>query len=92
MKDYTYIDFDENFLPNPDDGWDIHYAALNGGLCAMNDDVIMRPKGWSAHHAFYALFSNLREENKIILKETINYGHVMYHGHSGKVDVYTKKN
>lgn len=66
-----------------------HYAPLTGSLMQKINGVDQKPKDWSEFHLKMDQFLRFRETGEIALKETVNYGHALFSGHSGRVDVYT---
>ena len=68
---------------------EFHYAPISGGLTKIVDGEPQKVDGWAAHHELMNEFLNLRKEGKITFQRTINYGHFLFNGHSGKVDIYS---
>ncbi len=66
-----------------------HYAPLAGTLAKKKDGKFEPVPNWTVHHENMAEFLKLCSDGKLKLKETINYGHPHFHGHSGRVDIYT---
>lgn len=71
--------------------FEYHYAPLTGGLQKRHKDTneIVSIASWSEYHELFREFLKLREDNKIELIETIEYGHSLHHGHRGIVQIYT---
>lgn len=63
-----------------------HYAPMSGGLQKKVDGVIVPVNNWTEHHTLMAEF--LEIQKKVKISETITYGHDLFHGHSGRVDIY----
>lgn len=67
-----------------------HYAPMTGVLGKRRDGQWENTGGgWAKHHEDMAEFLRLRAAGDLILKEIVNYGHPHFHGHSGRVDVYS---
>ena len=68
---------------------EIHYAPIGGGCQFMRDGQELKPTEWSEFNRLLAVF--LVEQGKMFkLVRTINYGHPLFHGHQGRVDIYKK--
>ena len=78
--------------PVAEDGWELHYAPMSGGICVMKGDEMKSAEGWPEHHELIAAFQAHRASGELTLKDTITYGHRMFHGHSGRVDIYAWTN
>lgn len=66
-----------------------HHAPVTGVVGKKIDgEWAHAGDGWAAHHALMEEFLKLRSSGEIVLKQTVNYGHPHFHGHSGRVDVY----
>ena len=70
------------------DDCEYHYAPGPGYIMCVKLGVEENAGSWAEHNAILVRFLDLRASGRIVLKETINYGHSMFHGHSGKVDIY----
>jgi len=67
-----------------------HYAPMTGDLAKrVNGQWEILGGGWEQRHRDMAEFLNLKASGSIIFRETITYGHPHFHGHSGRVDVYS---
>lgn len=73
-------------------GIEYHYAPMTGVIACMRHGEPEKVEGWSGHHALMARFLELRETGKITHLKTVNYGHPIFHGHSGIVDIYGQPN
>ncbi len=73
-------------------GWEIHYAPMSGSICVMNGDEMRVAKSWPECHELLTAFQEYRACGELVFKSTIAYGHQMFHGHSGRVDIYTWAN
>ena len=65
-----------------------HYAPIAGEIGKKVDGEWIKLKSWDERHQLLNEFLALREAEKIELRETVNYGHPFFHGHSGRVDIY----
>jgi len=65
---------------------------MSGGICVMKGDEMKSAEGWPEHHELIAAFQAHRASGELTLKDTITYGHRMFHGHSGRVDIYAWTN
>ena len=65
-----------------------HYAPLIGVIARMVDGKAEEVVGWSGHHELMTRFLKLRASEEIMLLRTVNFGHAMFHGRSGRVDIY----
>lgn len=66
-----------------------HYAPMVGRILRYRDGVADKITSWSVHHEILNHFLELGHQNKLQLEESINYGHELFNGHSGKVEIYT---
>jgi predicted LPLAT superfamily acyltransferase len=66
-----------------------HYAPMAGHILRYRDGVADKITSWSDHHEILNEFLKLGQQKKLQLEESINYGHELFHGHSGKVEIYT---
>ncbi len=69
-----------------------HYAPITGSLVCMKDGEMEKVEGWTRRHALMEQFLKLRASNEIILLRTESYGHMLFHGHRGRVDIYGSPN
>lgn len=74
--------------PVAEDGWEVHYAPIPGSICVMKGNEMKSAEGWPEHHEFIAAFQKHRASGELKLMNTVNHGHLMFHGHSGRVDIY----
>ncbi len=75
-----------------DEGWELHYAPVHqGGLLVKKDGQTKTPENWAKHHELMAAFQEHRASGHLVHSGEFNYGHELFHGHSGRVDVYTWK-
>ena len=67
-----------------------HYAPMNGGLMRkeLPDGGLAGFSTWKDLHAAMDEFIAERGANRIVLLRTEAYGHALFSGHSGRVDVY----
>lgn len=66
-----------------------HYAPMAGYLLRRLDDGgLQGSSSWPEHHEWMEEFQKQRASGEVVLLQTINYGHELFHGHSGRVDVY----
>lgn len=66
-----------------------HYAPISGVLAKrVGGEWEQAGGGWAKHHENMDEFLRLRAAGNLFLKETITYGHLHFHGHRGRVDVY----
>ena len=67
-----------------------HYAPMNGGLMRkeLPDGGLASFSTWADLHAAKDEFIAERGANRIVLLRTEAYGHALFSGHSGRVDVY----
>lgn len=66
-----------------------HYSPMTGGLVIKENGEFKPVEGWPGHHENMAEFDRLRNSGEITLQKTTNYGHVLFNGHSGRVDIYS---
>lgn len=66
-----------------------HYAPLTGDLIFICNDKIVPTPDWATHNKQMIKFLELRAAESITLIRTQTYGHQLFHGHSGRVDIYT---
>lgn len=66
-----------------------HYAPLqNPGLAIKEDGEFKRPESWSQYHEQLEEFLRARRCGELVLFREVHYGHMLFHGHSGHVQVY----
>lgn len=65
-----------------------HYAPLTGKLMKVVDGVTTAIDNWSHFHEILNDFLDQKQKEQMVLKETVNYGHALFNGHSGRVDIY----
>jgi len=65
-----------------------HYAPTTGEIAKCLDGTFEKLKSWAERQELMGVFLQLRANGAITLKETINYDHDFFHGHSGRVDIY----
>ena len=77
-----------------DEGYELHFAPIQGGLCVMKDGIMKHPESWPEHHELmdeflqYRRLGNLRQKGG-----ESKYGpHIMFDAHSGRYCVYEWKN
>lgn len=71
----------------------IHYAPLISppNLNIYRDGKVVpfsSPFSWSEYHDLYSSFAELNRQNKLTLLKTQEYGHSMFHGHRGMVQIF----
>ncbi len=71
-----------------EDGWEIHYAPVSGAICVMKNGEMRSPSNWPQRHKLMDEFVRNRSAERLRCINTVDYGHIMLHGHSGRVDIY----
>lgn len=66
-----------------------HYAPMTGGLAKKVDGVAVQCDNWLQFNNMFVDFLDQRKSGVITLKQTINYGHELFNGHQGRVDIYS---
>ena len=71
------------------DGGHFAYAPLPGEFALYNKDgTCHNVANWAEWHELFALFQELKLNCKISFYKEISYGHEMFHGHKGIVQLY----
>lgn len=71
------------------DGGHFAYAPLSGEFALYDKDgKCHNVANWAEWHELYALFKCLQINLNITFYKKITYGHEMFHGHSGEVQLY----
>ena len=64
---------------------------MSGGIVLMKGEEMKRAASWAEHHELIAEFQKHFKVGDLVLKRTITYGHPLFSGHRGEVNVYTWK-
>lgn len=67
------------------------YAPMTGDVMRKDNGVMVKTTSWDEYHKIKNEFLSLQTEGKLNFVETTNYGHEMFHGHTGRVDTYSVK-
>ena len=70
---------------------EFHYAPTAGHgsqLICYRNGYLQKVNGWSGFNDLIEEFINLRENREIELLRTEEFGHVLFAGHHGRVDIY----
>ena len=74
------------------DGWEAHYAPLlHPGLTLIKGTEFKPFTTWPDWHDLYADFITHRNNGNLVMFKEITYGHMMFNGHSGRVQCYKWK-
>ena len=65
-----------------------NYAPMTGDLLKKVDGVAVRCPDWATFHELKSDFLEKRKQGLITLKKGISFGHELFHGHQGRVDIY----
>lgn len=68
-----------------------HYAPLGYAGSNLQKKINGTPvevNNWESFHKIMNEFLSLRQDNKITLTTTVHYGHILFNGHKGRVDIY----
>ena len=66
-----------------------HYAPLTGAIGKYVNGEAVPCVGWGMDHEWTKEFLDARAAGEIHLTKTVEHGHAMFHGHRGRVDVYS---
>lgn len=65
-----------------------HYAPMTGGLQKLIDGVVQTCPDWATHNEWHKERIDGIANGTAKCVDTIKYGHTLFHGHSGRVDIY----
>ena len=66
-----------------------HYSPLqHPGLAIKEDGEFKKFESWSKYHEQLEEFLRARTSGEIVFLRDVRYGHILFNGHSGLVQVY----
>lgn len=65
-----------------------HYAPIIGEVSKYVNKQLIKPQDWAEYHDIKGEFFEKQFKEKIKIKSSIEYGHELFHGHSGLVNIY----